>query len=84
VIFSSRTRSEKDFGVVFRVMVLMFCLSVFQLLSLTTSWYLPFMPVTNMGTNLYPSISKLTGRRIPDFSPLADSFTAAVTGNQPR
>jgi len=34
-------RSSKVLGVVFLVMVLSFCLSDFQLLSLTTRWYIP-------------------------------------------
>ena len=61
-------------GVVLRVMILSFCLSVFQLFSLTTSWYLPFSPFTYVGTNPNPSIVKFTGLRIPLFSLLIGSF----------
>ena len=56
------------------VMVLSFCFKVFQLLSLTTIWYLPFTPFSYVDTNLHPSISKFTGLRIPLFSRLIYSF----------
>src|SRR5512145_2396399 len=68
-------RWSKVRGRVLRVAFFSLVFSAFQLLSLTTVWYLPFSPLLYEGTKPYPSILKLTGRRRPLFSRFMGSLS---------